>query len=165
MNSNHKPVKPTPNSEEQFELLSAYIDNEVSPDERRQVEYWLDTDPSFKRLYQQQLRLQKLLIDLPVPTKSQSQLGSQLSTEQFIDQVMAKVESRSKSRWVWGGGIAIAAALLAAISSVLTLNAPTGQFNFANNQINQSKPLASEESLIVAMEKPIVPLPKSMTDK
>lgn len=164
MNFNHKPVKPTFNSEEQFELLSAYIDNEVSPDERRQVEYWLDTDANFKRLYQQQLRLQRLLIDLPVPTKSQ-QLGSSLSTEQFINQVMAKAESRSQRRWVWGGGIAIAAALVATIGSVLTLNSPVGQFNAANNQINQSKPLASEENLILAMEKPIVPLPKSMTDK
>jgi len=31
-----------------FELLSAYLDGEVSPQERKQIHHWLDTDPDTK---------------------------------------------------------------------------------------------------------------------
>lgn len=34
---------------DRFELLSAYIDHEVTADERRQVEAWINEDPAFAK--------------------------------------------------------------------------------------------------------------------
>ena len=52
--------------QERFELLSAYIDGEVSESEEQLVELWLSDDVNFRHIYQQQLKLRQLLIELPV---------------------------------------------------------------------------------------------------
>ncbi|MFM8202724.1 MAG: anti-sigma factor family protein, partial [Dolichospermum sp.] len=44
---------------EYFELLSAYLDGEVTATERRQVEQWLSTDASVKCLYKRLLNLRQ----------------------------------------------------------------------------------------------------------
>jgi len=44
---------------DRFELLSAYLDGEVSPDERHLVNTWLSSDPSAKCLYQRLLHLRQ----------------------------------------------------------------------------------------------------------
>jgi anti-sigma factor RsiW len=148
-----------PSPQERFELLSAYLDNEVSREEKLLVEQWLSTDENFRRLHQQQLRLRQMLIDLPVPKTSPK--AAKASTELTIDRVMAEIDRRSQRRkWAWGGIGLAAAAVVAVVGSVFTLN-PSPQFSPVSNQF---KP-AQEEPLILAMEKPIVPIPKSMTDK
>lgn len=54
--------------EEKFELMSAYLDDEVSAQERRLIESWLASDSQLQNSYQQQLKLreavQKLGSDL-----------------------------------------------------------------------------------------------------
>jgi anti-sigma factor RsiW len=143
---------PIASAEEKFELLSAYLDHEVSQEEKIWVEQWLATDESYRRLHQQQLRLRQMLIDLPVPA------AAKVNTELMIDQVMAKIEQRSQRRkWAWGGIGLAAAAVVAVVGSLFTFNS-TPQFSPVSNQF---KP-AQEEPLILAMEKPIVPIPKSM---
>jgi anti-sigma factor RsiW len=156
MSYQNKTHNPIPNPEEQFELLSAYMDNEASPAEKLKVEQWLATDINFRRLYQQQLRLRQLLIDLPVP--GISRVGSQTNarTEQVVNRVLAKLEERSKQRKIAWGGIAAIAVLVGAVGSVFTFNSPTTSPNLAN-QITQP-----EEPLLLAMEKPLIPMPKSM---
>jgi hypothetical protein len=42
---------------EKFELLSAYLDDEVTEQERRLVEHWLSSDLQLQKHYQAQLRL------------------------------------------------------------------------------------------------------------
>lgn len=159
MNTNHNH---NPNPQEKFELLSAYIDNEVSASEKRQVEQWLATDPDFRRLYQQQLRLREFLVNLPVPEKVNSDL--------FVNRVMAKIDKRSQNRKIVWGGIAIIAALFGAVGSI-TFRSPS-EPNFAINSIPPQgeygkqqvafAPIGSvEEPLIINMEEPIVPLPKT----
>lgn len=148
----------TPNPHEQFELLSAYMDNEVSPTEKSQVEQWLAADPNFHRLYQRQLKLRQLLISLPTPALA----STKSNTELVVGQVMAKLEKRSQRRkLVFGGSAAAAAVLIGAIGSIFTFNFPEGQLRVAN-QVMPSSQKVAEEPLILAMEKPIVPLPKSM---
>ena len=44
-------------SHEKFELLSAYMDDEVTAEERALVEHWLSSDPLMRRHYQKQLKL------------------------------------------------------------------------------------------------------------
>jgi anti-sigma factor RsiW len=158
MSYQNKTHNPIPDPEQQFELLSAYMDNEASPEEKLKVEQWLATDANFRRLYQQQLRLRQLLIDLPVP--GISRVGSQANarTEQVVNRVLAKLEERSKQRKIAWGGIAAIAVLVGAVGSVFTFNSSTVNPNLAtNNQITQP-----EEPLLLAMEKPLIPMPKSM---
>jgi len=52
--------------DEKFGLLSAFLDDEVSDEERCLVSHWLKSDASLQATYQQQLRLRaalKLLSD------------------------------------------------------------------------------------------------------
>ncbi|MGL5075931.1 MAG: anti-sigma factor family protein, partial [Waterburya sp.] len=62
VNSNQQQKIPTDN----FELISAYLDGELSPTERYQVQQWIDEDPQMKRLYHRLLALQGEIQSLEV---------------------------------------------------------------------------------------------------
>lgn len=49
---------------EKFELMSAYIDNEASEQERALVEDWLANDPQLLSSYQQQMKLREAISEL-----------------------------------------------------------------------------------------------------
>jgi len=134
--------------EKRFELLSAYVDHEVTNAEKFQVEEWLAKDPNYYKQYQQLLKIKRLLVDLPIPTSQKH--GCQVA------RVMAKIEQRSQRRLAWGG--AIAAIIISTIGSVLAINA-SNKWQVANQTEN------TEEQLILAMEKPIIPIPQSLTGR
>lgn len=46
---------------EKFELLSAYLDDEVTAEERALVNHWLASDPEMQKSYQKQLKLKQAL--------------------------------------------------------------------------------------------------------
>ncbi len=48
-------------SQEKFELLSAYLDDEVTSNERRLVDFWLASDADFQSQYRKQLKLREAL--------------------------------------------------------------------------------------------------------
>lgn len=50
--------------DEKFELLSAFLDDEVTREERQLVLHWLQSDEAFKANYQKQMRLRKALRSL-----------------------------------------------------------------------------------------------------
>jgi Putative zinc-finger len=50
---------PDPLKRDRFELLSAYLDGEVTAPERRQVEAWLKSDPKMQALYARMLKMQQ----------------------------------------------------------------------------------------------------------
>jgi anti-sigma factor RsiW len=106
--------------EEQFELLSAYLDNEVTVAERKQVEAWLATDPEFQQLYNQMLKLQRSLNHLPVPAQVHQPV------EQTVQQVMKRLERRPQHLMlVWTGiGAAAAAAFVGVFAGIVPGNAP-----------------------------------------
>lgn len=52
-------------SAKKFEILSAYLDDEVSQEERLLVERWIECDPLFRQQYQAQLALKAALRSLP----------------------------------------------------------------------------------------------------
>ena len=73
----------TYSEEERFELLSAYLDDEVTPAERKQVAQWLMDDPQTLQMYRRLLMLRQAIRTAPVPaqpplqvpTPSQQSLG------------------------------------------------------------------------------------------
>ena len=93
---------------DRFELLSAYLDGEVTATERRQVEEWLANDASVQCLYARLLKLRQGLRTLPVPTAQQS-------PEATVQQVFTRLRRRSRLNWMVGGA-AIAACVISAVS-------------------------------------------------
>ncbi|WP_055076614.1 zf-HC2 domain-containing protein [Pseudanabaena sp. 'Roaring Creek'] len=148
--------------EERFELLSAYIDGEVTEAEEQLVEQWLAEDVDFRRLYQQQLKLRQLLIDLPVPVAAHSSVKKE--TDVMINRVFSEIDKRSQRRkWKLAGiGISVAA-IVGVFGSMFTLNS-NPQFSPVANSI-KTPAQVKEEPIIIAMEDPLVPLPKSKSSK
>lgn len=109
----------TPN--ERFELLSAYIDGELTEAEEQLVEQWLSDDVDFRRIYLQQMKLRQSLIDLPVPVATNS--SAKKETEIMIDRVFAEIDKRSQRRkWkIAGIGISVAA-VVGVFGSLFTLS-------------------------------------------
>jgi anti-sigma factor RsiW len=116
---------------EKFELLSAYLDGEVSLDERKQVEAWLASDAQFQQTYQQMLSLQGSLKSMPAVTPS-------IPTEELIGQVMQRLDRKPKL-WAWGGvGAAVATLFIGALSGLLTGN-QSGTLQMAQQPKSQSQ--------------------------
>jgi anti-sigma factor RsiW len=153
---------------EKFELLSAYLDGEVSPTERKQVEAWLASDAELQRTYQQMLSLQGSLRSMPAVAPS-------MPTEELVSQVMSRLDRRSKPKlWVWGGLGAATVLLIGAVSGLLTGGNQTGSLQMAQ----QPKPQATElpqasipavalrpeesinpKALMIVLERPPVAIP------
>ncbi|NWF59314.1 MAG: zf-HC2 domain-containing protein [Fischerella sp.] len=141
---------------DRFELLSAYLDGEVTAAERRQVEEWLANDPAVQSLYERLLKLRQGLRTMPVPQPQ--------PVEQTVQQVMARLRRRSRLALLWGG-TAIAATIIGAVSGLV----PGGEY--ATQQIakrpsaEQAQPTTSQPisvpSLMVAINDPILPIPKA----
>ena len=148
--------------DERFQLLSAYIDGEVSEAEEQLVETWLSDDPNFRLIYQQQLKLRQLLIDLPAPIPVNS--SARIETDRMVNRVMAEIERRSQRRkWKLAGlGISVAA-IVGVFGSMFTFNS-SPQFSPVANSVKPAA-VVKEEPVLIAMEEPLVPLPKSMNSK
>jgi len=131
---------------DRFELLSAYLDGEVSASESKQVEEWLDNDPTVQCLYQRLLKLRQGFEMLPTPPQEQP-------VEDMVTQVMGRLDRRPKrTALLWGTG-AIAAAAVAALSTT-----------FANS--NQLFPQIAETPtspalMRIALDQPLINIPKS----
>lgn len=135
---------------DRFELLSAYLDGEVSPVERQQVEAWLATDPQVQRLYKRLLNLRQGLQTMPVPASTRS-------AEQMATQVFSRLDNRRRQRAVTWGGAAIAATFIAAVSGVFVDSRP-----FAPKFAQSPEPaVENSEPLMIAINKPLVNIPKS----
>jgi anti-sigma factor RsiW len=134
-----------------FELLSAYIDDELTPPERNRVDLWLDNDPEIKQIYHQLLQLQSQIQNLSVPE-------ADISVDSIAIEVFAKIDNRRRQRkhLIWGTG-AIAATILAFGSGLIPgLNVPALKLaNFSNS--DRSEPLM----VAVAVNKPAVKIPKA----
>lgn len=134
---------------DRFELLSAYLDGEVTSTEKRQVEEWLNNDAETQRLYARLLTLRHNFQTLPVPPATQS-------VERTIQQVFDKIEKRRQYRSLkWGGAAAVAAVVIAALSSVV----PGRQGLQLAEVSNQT--IGKEEKLLVALNTPLIELPES----
>lgn len=141
-----------PMNRDRFELLSAYLDGEVSPDERCQVEAWLESDPQLQSLRDRLLRLRHNLSSMPMPEPAQS-------ADVLASRVFSTIERRNKRRWAWGG-TAIAAAMIGAVSFIIpgTLD-PAPQLV----RVTETEPSAldvPDDALMIALDRPIVDIPE-----
>ncbi|QSJ15090.1 transcriptional regulator [Nostoc sp. UHCC 0702] len=140
---------------DRFELLSAYLDGEVTAAESRQVEEWLANDAAVQCLYGRLLKLRQGLTTLPVPAAQ--------SKSVVAEQVLARLHRRSRLVWVFGGA-AIAACVVGTISGLL----PGGESHLQLAQKPISKttqatttPVAPVSPLMVALNKPVIEIPKA----
>ncbi|MEG3437574.1 zf-HC2 domain-containing protein [Pannus brasiliensis CCIBt3594] len=122
----------------QFDLISAYIDGEVTPEERHEVQRWLDTDPDAKKLYLQLRGIQTHLQQIPVPVSA--------SADRLAERVFQKVDRGRKRRAFLFGGAIFAAMAVAVVSH--------GLFGREVQHANRES-----DSLMIALNQPIVEIP------
>ncbi len=136
-----------------FELLSAYIDDEVTPTERKQVQQWLDNDPEIKKLYLQLLSLQSGMQSLSVPSPPE------MSHEILSENVFASVDrTRSRKKLLFWGSGAIAATIVAMVSGFLPgSNSPSFQL------VETIEPNTKPDRVLVAvtLNQPAIKIPKT----
>lgn len=144
---------------DRFELLSAYIDGEVTASERKQVEAWLATDPEFKHCYQQLLQMQRGFQSLPIPTS--------VSLEETIDGVMARVERKPKLA-IWATVGTTAAVAIAALTGLFsgngslvpqTAQSPGGQDSPTTVAVNTATDNLQPSDLLIAIDQSPVDIP------
>lgn len=139
---------------DRFELLSAYLDGEVTADERRQVEDWLANDIAVQCLYSRLLKLRQGIRTMPIPTAQQP-------AEITAQQVFTKVNRRSRLAWTFGGA-AVAACVIGAVSSWL----PGRQMGIpqlaqqSQGQIAQGV-TKSDVLPMIALNNPVIEIPKA----
>jgi negative regulator of sigma E activity len=140
---------------DRFELLSAYLDGEVTAAERRQVEEWLSNDPTVQHLYARLLKLRQGLRTLPVP--------QQTPVEETVQNVFTRLRRRSRYLMLTGG-TAVAAVFIGAVSGLFTGGESTIP-QLANHSIEPtqtaSAPVSAAQNLMVAINNPVFPIPKT----
>jgi anti-sigma factor RsiW len=169
--------------DERFDLLSAYLDGEVTPAERRQVEAWIATDPEFQKLHTQMLKLQRSFQALPAPAAT--------SAEETTRKVFARLDRRPRLL-VWSSlGAAAAASVIGLVSGAITGGgpmlmpqttasipaspqarevqvpqpaAPTVAINPVNGNMSASEAsgiqsLAGDQGLLLALDRPPIDIP------
>ncbi|MFM7426545.1 MAG: anti-sigma factor family protein [Elainella sp.] len=141
---------------DRFELLSAYLDGEVTAVERRQVEDWLATDSCTQQLYRRLLSLRQGLQMLPIARSEQS-------VEQLVNQVTARVE-RQPRRLVWGG-LAVAGLLVGAFFNALPQERFAPSLATAPTQTSGQHEAVPSEGLMIALNHPPIEIPKSTPQK
>jgi anti-sigma factor RsiW len=147
---------------DRFELLSAYLDGEVTSAERQQVETWLASDLKMQQLHHRMLVVRQGFQNLPTPPAPQS-------VEQTIDAVFQRVDRRSKLRLIVGGAGAVAAGLVAVVAGLtISSDGPAPQLATApqagleRSQDSAASPAnpASEE-LLIALDQPVLIISKT----
>ncbi|HEY9625389.1 MAG TPA: zf-HC2 domain-containing protein [Crinalium sp.] len=138
---------------DRFELLSAYLDGEVTAAERRQVDHWLKTDPQVQCLYARLLKLRQGMRTLSVPVPERS-------PDQVADQVFQKIDhNRRRNVLVWGGA-AIAAAFVGIVAHLAPPSyAPAHQM--AVEPFDSHDSAISSDALMIALDQPLVEIPKA----
>jgi hypothetical protein len=124
---------------ELFELISAYLDGEVTAQERRQVEKLIASDSLARYLYNQLLQLHSNLEKMPAPPASEP-------VEQTIRKVYSRLDRRPKLALFWGG-TAFATLFLAMLSAIMP-----GSRSFLPQLATAPEP----EPVHIALNEPIV---------
>ncbi|MEC4983691.1 MAG: Fis family transcriptional regulator [Oscillatoria sp. PMC 1068.18] len=133
---------------DRFELLSAFLDGEVTATERKQVLEWLDNDPKAQQLHSRLLKIRHGIQAIPVPETQ--------PTAEISQQVFRKIDRR---RWqkvaCWGGG-AIAAVFVGAVSGILP-----GAYSPLPRLAQSPEVETAAEPLMLAINQPAVEIPKA----
>lgn len=129
--------------QQRMELLSAYIDGEVTLKEKQEVEEWLSWDPQAQKTYQSLQKLRFGLRDISPPTTT-------YETEALTDQVITQSHRKTlKQSLVWGGGAVVAILVTAGWAILPGSNSPVSRLAESN------EPKDSSEALMIAVDQPI----------
>ncbi|GAB4533671.1 MAG: zf-HC2 domain-containing protein [Pleurocapsa sp.] len=134
-----------------FELLSAYLDGELTPAEKKSVQDLLDNDPNSKKIYIKLLTMQRQMQNLAIPS-------SNISPAKLSENVFEQIDKSQRQRktLVWGG--AVVAACLATLSGIVPgINTPALKMVRSPSQSTFSEPMM----VAVAVDKPAVRIPKA----
>lgn len=139
---------------DRFELLSAYLDGEVTAAERQQVETWLATDPKIQQLH---TRLLTLRHEMQVFGTMQPPASA--AVDDTVVEVMQRLDRRPRRVVRWGGA-AIAATLIGAVTLVLSPvgRSPSGQY------AETPAPSSSSTALQIALDAPVIDIPTIESD-
>jgi anti-sigma factor RsiW len=162
---NHDAMQPShsaPPERDRFELLSAYLDGEVTAAERRQVETLLTSDQKFANMHRRLMTLRQGFQTMPVPASAQP-------VERMINQVLDKVERRSRLRLIIGGALAAAAASVAIVGGLNTQSyAPQIASSSRSGLESEAMPKASSnteasaaEGLNIRLDEPLLVIAKT----
>ncbi len=133
---------------ERFELLSAYLDGEATTEERYQIQEWLDNDYEFKQTYLKLLRLQQEIPQIPIPIPS-------ISADKISQRVFQQInQEKRRLRFLFLGGMTVAAIGIAAISSVFM-----GNVDLFQPRIQTAALEVESEPLMIALNQPIFDMP------
>ncbi|MBE9046518.1 zf-HC2 domain-containing protein [Pleurocapsales cyanobacterium LEGE 10410] len=140
---------------DRLELLSAYIDGELSPRESNQVRAWIDAEPKTKQLYIRLLNLQGQMQHSITPACDKSVAEITAGVFGSID-----CHRHRQRRFAWSIG-AIAASAVAMITGVLPgIFAPVLRIA----ETEDSSRLSSQPVMLaVAVNKPAINIPKAPT--
>ncbi|NER78651.1 MAG: zf-HC2 domain-containing protein [Leptolyngbya sp. SIO1D8] len=133
---------------DRFELLSAYLDGEVSPEERRLVMTWLADDPNIQSLYSRLLQLRQGFQGI-CQTGWESDASERTATA-----VIHELNHRFRLTCM-AGLTAAAVAFISVFSGAL--NQPMGRFSI----VQTSAPASPRDSLEIALDQPPILIPKS----
>ncbi len=135
------------NQFERFELLSAYIDGELTAEERKQVQQWLDSDPEFHQLYKQLLRVQREAPTLRVPETS-------VSVDDLSQGVFDTIDRQDgRKRGLIASGLGVVAVI---VGSITHISLQDGLFpRYARTDGNN-------EALTIALNRPVVEIPPTL---
>jgi anti-sigma factor RsiW len=144
---------------DRFELLSSYLDGEVTAAERRLVEKWLSDDPTVQSLHKRLLKLRQGLRKMPVSEPKQP-------IEETVKQVLARLHRRSRLTMLYTSGT-IAACVIGAVSGLL-LNNESKVPQIADKppvlstpQVQSPPPPVFSSPLMIAINNSVVPIPKA----
>ncbi len=140
---------------DRFELLSCYLDGEVTAAERKQVETWLATDSEIQQLHARLLKLRHGLQNLPTPAATQP-------AEQTIQQVLDRVDRRPKL----GLALSLAGAAVAAVFVGTLTGLLPGRESFTPQMVEQPPVEPNNpEALMLALEEPPIEIPQAPAGK
>ena len=111
---------------EKFELLSAYLDGEVTSAERKQVELWLQDDAAFRGMHHKMQGMHTAIEQIPTPYVTEP-------VNKFADEVFAKIDQRRQFKFLK----VVAGACVAGIVAAGTMF--TASFQGANHQMQVAK--------------------------
>jgi anti-sigma factor RsiW len=134
---------------DRFELLSAFIDGEVTAAERKQVQQLLASDADMQRLYTRLLKLRQGLQTIPVPP-------SDTRAQQTAQQVFSRIDRRRMRRTAIWGGAAIAAMFVSALSGIFP-----GSQSLVPEMAQAPKQDSASEPLMIAVNYSVIEIPKA----
>lgn len=135
---------------DRFELLSAYIDGEVTASERKQVQQLLSTDPQTQHLYARIMKLRHGIQTLPVPKPEQP-------AEVMVKEVFSRIDRHRIVHTVVWGGTAIAAIFIGTLPSVFS-DSQSPSAKLAETSVKPAM-------VAVRLDRPAFPIPKAAVAK